>query len=148
MFKKPGNSTWFPNTMLRQKNGLWIHPLGLLWGGRWCAVATAQPSSSWADARGRGGGCWPPYPLCKIADPVPETKGCRLPWLTNSALVHEPKCGGGGEGKGELRGLSQGVQLCGYRSPPPHRTRKRGNWWNRPLISARVEIKTWGKKQV
>ncbi len=30
------------------------------------------------------------------------TKRCRLPWLTNSALVYEPKCGGGG-----LRGLSQ-----------------------------------------
>jgi hypothetical protein len=24
------------------------------------------------------------------------TKRCRLSWLTNSALVHEPKCGGGG----------------------------------------------------
>ncbi len=94
--------------MLWQKNSLWIHPLERLWGGRWCAVATAQPSSSWADARGRGGGCWPPYPLCKIADPVPETKGCRLSWLTNSALVYEPKCGGE---RGELRGISQWVQL-------------------------------------
>jgi hypothetical protein len=27
-----------------------------------------------------------------------------VPWLTNSALVYEPKCGGRG---GELRGLSQ-----------------------------------------
>jgi len=35
------------------------------------------------------------------------TKRCRLSWLTNSALVYEPKCGGGGE----LRGLSQLVQL-------------------------------------
>ncbi len=24
------------------------------------------------------------------------TKRCRLSWLTNSALVYEPKCGGGG----------------------------------------------------
>jgi hypothetical protein len=24
------------------------------------------------------------------------TKGCRLSWLTNSALVYEPKCRGGG----------------------------------------------------
>jgi len=32
------------------------------------------------------------------------TKRCRLPWLTNSSLVYEPKCGGAG---GELRGLSQ-----------------------------------------
>jgi hypothetical protein len=24
------------------------------------------------------------------------TKKCRLSWLTNSALVYEPKCGGGG----------------------------------------------------
>jgi hypothetical protein len=30
------------------------------------------------------------------------TKRCRLSWLTNSALVYEPKCGGG-----VLRGLSQ-----------------------------------------
>jgi hypothetical protein len=35
------------------------------------------------------------------------TKRCRRSWLTNSALVYEPKCGGGGE----LRGLSQWVQL-------------------------------------
>ncbi len=34
-------------------------------------------------------------------------KRCRLSWLTNSALVYEPKCGGG-----ELRGLSEWVQLC------------------------------------
>jgi hypothetical protein len=37
------------------------------------------------------------------------TKICRLswdPWLTNSALVYEPKCGGG-----KLRGLNQCVQL-------------------------------------
>jgi hypothetical protein len=32
------------------------------------------------------------------------TKGCRLSWLTNSALVYEPPNAGGG---GELRGLSQ-----------------------------------------
>ncbi len=37
------------------------------------------------------------------------TKRCRLSWLTNSALVlvYEPKCGG----VGELRGISQWVQL-------------------------------------
>jgi hypothetical protein len=35
-------------------------------------------------------------------------KRCRPSWLTNSALVYEPKCGGGGKG---LRGLSQWVQL-------------------------------------
>ncbi len=33
---------------------------------------------------------------------------CRLSWLTNSALVYEPKCGGGGG----LRGLSRWEQLC------------------------------------
>jgi hypothetical protein len=32
------------------------------------------------------------------------TKRCRLSWLTNSALVYEPKYGVSG---GELRGLSQ-----------------------------------------
>jgi hypothetical protein len=37
------------------------------------------------------------------------TRRCRLSWLTNSALIYEPKCGGRG---GELRGLSQWVQLC------------------------------------
>ncbi len=26
------------------------------------------------------------------------TEGCRLSWLTNSALVYEPKCGGEGGG--------------------------------------------------
>ncbi len=31
-----------------------------------------------------------------------DTKRCRLSWLINSALVHEPKC----EGKGGLRGLT------------------------------------------
>ncbi len=36
------------------------------------------------------------------------TKRCRISWLTNmSPLVYEPKCGG----RGELRGLSQWVQL-------------------------------------
>jgi hypothetical protein len=30
-------------------------------------------------------------------------KRCRFSWLTNSALVYEPKCGG----RGELLGLSQ-----------------------------------------
>ncbi len=35
------------------------------------------------------------------------TKRCRPSWLTNSALVYEPKCGG----RGELRGISQWVQL-------------------------------------
>jgi hypothetical protein len=34
-------------------------------------------------------------------------KRYRLSWLTNSAFVYEPKCGG----KGELRGLSQWIQL-------------------------------------
>ncbi len=36
------------------------------------------------------------------------TKRCRLSWLTNSALVYEPKYEGRG---GELRGLSQCEQL-------------------------------------
>ncbi len=35
------------------------------------------------------------------------TKRCHLSWLTNSALICEPKCGGGGS-----RGLSHWVQLC------------------------------------
>jgi hypothetical protein len=28
------------------------------------------------------------------------TKRCRLSWLTNSVLVYDPKCGGGGGGEG------------------------------------------------
>ncbi len=39
--------------------------------------------------------------MCKVI------KRCRLFWLTNSALIHEPKCGGGGG----LRGRSQWIQL-------------------------------------
>ncbi len=42
------------------------------------------------------------------------TKRCRLSWLTNSTLVYEPKCGGGGE----LRVLSQWVQLYSW---SPHK---------------------------
>jgi hypothetical protein len=38
------------------------------------------------------------------------TKRCRLSWLTNSALVYEPKCRGRGLG-GELWCLSQWIQL-------------------------------------
>ncbi len=39
-----------------------------------------------------------------------ETRRCRLSWLTNSALVYEPKYRGRGErGEGELWGLSQWV---------------------------------------
>ncbi len=42
------------------------------------------------------------------------TKRCRLSWLTYSALVYEPKCGGGGY---RLRGLSQWVHyICGHRA--------------------------------
>ncbi len=40
------------------------------------------------------------------------TKRCRLPWLTNSDLVCEPKWGG----EGGLQGLSRWVQLCKWSS--------------------------------
>jgi hypothetical protein len=30
------------------------------------------------------------------------TKRCRLSWLTNSSLVYEPKCGGGGDARSQL----------------------------------------------
>ncbi len=44
-----------------------------------------------------------------VNSPQGVTKRCRLSWLTNSSLVHEPKCGRGGG----LPGLSQWVQqLC------------------------------------
>jgi hypothetical protein len=40
------------------------------------------------------------------------TKRCRLSWLTNGALVYEPKCGE----RGELR-VSANVSTAEYRSP-------------------------------
>ncbi len=40
------------------------------------------------------------------------TKRWRLSWLTSSALVYEPKCGG----RGELRGFSQWVGTAVHRS--------------------------------
>jgi hypothetical protein len=47
-------------------------------------------------------------PLLKYSTPGRGvTKRCRPSWLTNSALVYEPKCGGGWE----LRGFSQWIQL-------------------------------------
>jgi hypothetical protein len=49
--------------------------------------------------------------------PMEVTKRCRISWLTNSALVYEPKCGGWGVG---LWGLSQWVQLRTW-SPNKHR---------------------------
>jgi hypothetical protein len=57
-----------------------------------------------------------PAPLPKVATRLAKSwlctetigqgvaKRCRLSWLSNSALVYEPKCGG--RGVGELRGLS------------------------------------------
>jgi hypothetical protein len=39
------------------------------------------------------------------------TKRCRLSWLTNSAIVYEPKCGGGGCGG------SQPMSTAVHRSP-------------------------------
>jgi hypothetical protein len=47
-----------------------------------------------------------PIPTGKVSHTQGVTKRCRLSLLTNSALVYEPKCGGGG-GRGYLRGLSQ-----------------------------------------
>ncbi len=44
--------------------------------------------------------------------PEGVTKRCRLSWLTNSALVHEPKCGG----KGGILG-SQQMSTAVHRSP-------------------------------
>ncbi len=41
--------------------------------------------------------------LCIISFYQGVTKRCRLPWPTNSVLVYEPKCWGGG---GKLQGLS------------------------------------------
>jgi hypothetical protein len=38
------------------------------------------------------------------------TKRCRLSWLTNSALVYEPKCGGG-EGVAGSQPMSAAVHM-------------------------------------
>jgi hypothetical protein len=40
------------------------------------------------------------------------TKRCGLFWLTNSALVYEPKCGE----RGKLRGLSQTMSTAVHRT--------------------------------
>jgi hypothetical protein len=58
--------------------------------------------------------------LLKRAKPKPTairftqgvTKRCRLSWLTNSALVYEPKCGGGGGVAG-----SHPISTAVHRSP-------------------------------
>ncbi len=42
------------------------------------------------------------------------TQRCRLSWLTNSALVYELKCWGGGR---ELRAGSQPISTAVHRSP-------------------------------
>jgi hypothetical protein len=34
--------------------------------------------------------------LCMLTTAQGVTQRCRLSWLTNSALIYEPKCGGGG----------------------------------------------------
>ncbi len=39
------------------------------------------------------------------------TKRCRLSWLTNSALVYEPKCGGGGGGVAGSQPMSTAVHM-------------------------------------
>jgi hypothetical protein len=39
------------------------------------------------------------------------TKGCRLHWLTNSALVYEPKCGGWGGGGAGSRPMDTAVHM-------------------------------------
>ncbi len=44
-------------------------------------------------------GVWAEGPF-KHPSPQGVTKRCRLFWLTNSALVYDPKCGGGGRGCG------------------------------------------------
>ncbi len=46
--------------------------------------------------------------ICGFHSVQGVTKRCRLSWLTNRALVYEPKCGGGGW----LQGFCQWVQLC------------------------------------
>ncbi len=53
-------------------------------------------------------------------------KRCRLSWLTNRALVYEPKAGGGGGG---LRGLSQWVQLCTWSPNKLWRSNSIFNLW-------------------
>ena len=53
-----------------------------------------------------GGGISGPVLEFKVQNMQGVTKRCRLSWLTNSALVYEPKCEGR-EGAAALRGLSQ-----------------------------------------
>ncbi len=53
-----------------------------------------------------GGGISRPVLEFKVKNMQGVAKRCRLSWLTNSALVYEPKCEGR-EGAAALRGLSQ-----------------------------------------
>ncbi len=39
------------------------------------------------------------------------TKRCRLCWLTNSAIVYEPKCGGGGKLSASEYSCAHGAQI-------------------------------------
>ncbi len=50
------------------------------------------------------------------------TNRCRLSWLTNSALIYEPKCGGGGV-------AGQWVQLCTWSPNKLWRTNFKFNLW-------------------
>jgi hypothetical protein len=46
------------------------------------------------------------------------TKRCRLFWLTNSTLVYDPKCGGGGGGVAGSQPMSTALHM----SPTPYLT--------------------------
>ncbi len=62
--------------------------------GRWVRVRAPRGGSAGAALT------WPGHaspPAKKIyIETMGVTKTCRLSWLTNSTLVYEPKCGGGG----------------------------------------------------
>ena len=62
------------------------------------------------------------------------TKRCSLSWLTNSALVNEPKCGGGGKKVAGSQPMSTAVHM------EPKKQGKRGyiGWRNRFLGSLEV----------
>ncbi len=53
-------------------------------------------------------------------------KRCRLSWLTNSALVYEPKCGGGG---GDAISKPMSIQLCTRRPNKVWRSNSIFNLW-------------------
>ncbi len=81
-----------------------------------------------------------PFPGQKSVDSWWVTKRRRLSWLTMSALIYEPKCGGWG-----VRGLSQWVQLYTWSQNKLMRSNSIFNlcrWWSGTADLKQCRVKT------